>query len=191
MGNQYSYTDSDEDNPSEKFSPFSGEFTEFFPAFEADNRCQESDETDNTGSKGDIHLQAGECQADSEGIDTGGDRQGKQEESPGEIRLRGVIGFPERFPYHFTADETQQPESYPVVETGDKLDDRRAEEPSEHRHQSLEEAESQGGSNNLNGRKRAFHGGAAERNGETVRRQADGYQEYRYKVEFSHFFSIS
>ena len=111
-----------------------------FAEIGADQRTDQGGDGDDDAGREDLHLQKGEADADSEGIDAGRHRLG-QDGREGEDSLAGIlvlVGM-DCLPHHLAADEGQQDKGNPVVDRGDKRGKGAPQKVTDQRHHSLEQ----------------------------------------------------
>ena len=89
----------------------------------------------------DRHLEKSKGNAYRHGVDAGSHRQ-HQQLLPAEMLLcAGLLVLVESVPDHFTADKPQQNESDPVIDVGNIAFKLTAQQPAQHGHRRLKEAE--------------------------------------------------
>ena len=106
-----------------------------------DGRQQAGDAANQAGGGQDIDLHGGKADADSEGIDAGGN--GQRQHCFGGVVIVQLFVAAEAFPHHVDADDGQQHKGYPGTEVGQDHGEAVTQEEAQCGHQELEAAEPQ------------------------------------------------
>ena len=117
----------------------------------------------------------GKADADSEGIDAGGN--GQRQHCFGGVVIVQLFVAAEAFPHHVDADDGQQHKGYPGTEVGQDHGEAVTQEEAQCGHQELEAAEPQPAGHGVGKADLVDRKALADRNGKSVHGKADGDQD--------------